>query len=313
MVEILAYAGKLSGHQDWVTSIATTFEQSDLVITSSRDEKCVLWKLTPDDDDSAGYGLALSGHDAAVQEVQISSDCKFAVSASWDCTMRLWDLHTAISVRTFEGHKREVYSVAFSADSRQIVSGGRDKTIKLWSCGAQCKHTIAKSHTGFVSQVAFCSSTNPFIVSCSSDKFVKAWNLHPYSLKLSLLGHTKAVYAITVSPDFTLCASGGKDGSAKLWDLRDGKDRTHLYALDANGTVNALAFSPVDYWLAAATDTSILIWDLENKTVIDELISVAPRKKGVPWCISVAWSKDGNTLFCGATDGNIYLYRITRG
>merc|ERR1711924_359767 len=105
-------------------------------------------------------------------------------------------------------------------------------------------------------------------------------------------------YTISVSPDGSLCASGGKDGTAMLWDVNDGK---HLYSLDAGSTINALSFSPKNYWLVAATDTSIKVWDLENKNVLDELSSKDPPKSGIPWCVSLTWSADGNILFAGST------------
>ena len=92
-----------------------------------------------------------------------------------------------------------------------------------------------------------------------------------------------------------------------LWDVNDGK---HLYSLDAGGNVNSLSFSPRNYWLVAATDTAIKIWDLENKAVLDELTSADPPKSGIPWCVSIQWSSDGNTLFAGSTDGNIYVYEV---
>jgi guanine nucleotide-binding protein subunit beta-2-like 1 protein len=47
-----------------------------------------------------------------------------------------------------------------------------------------------------------------------------------------------------MSPDGSLCASGGKDAKAMLWDLNDGK---HLYTLDHADTINALTFSPNRY------------------------------------------------------------------
>jgi WD40 repeat protein len=59
------------------------------------------------------------------QDVVVSSDGQFALSGSWDGTLRLWDLTTGNSTRTFVGHTSDVLSVAFSADNRQIVSGSR--------------------------------------------------------------------------------------------------------------------------------------------------------------------------------------------
>merc|ERR1712100_1001123 len=213
--------------------------------------------------------------------------------------------------RRFVGHSKDVLSVAFSVDNRQIVSGSRDKTIKLWNTLGECKYTIQEQegHTEWVSCVRFSPApSNPIIVSCGWDKLVKVWNLNNCKLRTNLVGHTGVVYTTTVSPDGSLCASGGKDGTAMLWDVTDGK---HLYSLDAGSTINCLSFSPKNYWLVAATDTSIKVWDLENKNVLDELTSTAPPKNGIPWCVSLTWSSDGNTLFAGSTDGNIYVYEIS--
>ena len=77
-----------------------------------------------------------------MSDVVMSSDGQFALSGSWDSTLRLWDLNTAQTTRRFVGHTKDVLSVAFSADNRQIVSGSRDKTIKLWNTLGVCKYTI---------------------------------------------------------------------------------------------------------------------------------------------------------------------------
>jgi len=101
-----------------------------------------MWRLTRDES-SYGYPQkALRGHGHFVSDVVMSSDGQFALSGSWDSTLRLWDLNTAQTTRRFVGHTKDVLSVAFSADNRQIVSGSRDKTIKLWNTLGVCKYTI---------------------------------------------------------------------------------------------------------------------------------------------------------------------------
>jgi len=309
MADSLQFAGTLIGHRGWVTSIAVTYEQSNLVVSGSRDKKCMIWELTPDGETPGYARKLLSGHSEPVASTVLSSDGQFALSGSWDRTMRLWDLNTGASVRTFQGHAKDVNSVAFSGDNRQIVSGSRDKTIKLWNTLAECKYTITEDmHTDWISCVVFSPSAKmPLIVSAGWDKLVKVWNLSNCKLRTNLVGHTGVVYTTAVSPDGSLCASGGKDGTAMLWDVNDGK---HLYSLDAGGTINALAFSPKNYWLVGATDLSIKVWDLENKNILDELSSTSPPKCGIPWCVSLSWSADGNTLFAGSTDGNIYMYEV---
>lgn len=105
----------------------------------------------------------------------ISSDGAYALSASWDKTLRLWELATGVTTRRFVGHSNDVLSVSFSADNRQIVSGSRDRTIKLWNTLGDCKFTITeKGHTEWVSCVRFSPNPqNPVIVSAGWDKLVK--------------------------------------------------------------------------------------------------------------------------------------------
>merc|ERR550514_2489370 len=308
MSEALQLRGVLKGHSGWVTDIATSFENPNTIISSSRDKSLIIWELTEGED--VGYARkCLTGHNQTVQSVVTSSDGQFALSGSWDKTMRLWDLNVGSSVRTFSGHTSDVFSVAFSQDNRQIVSGSRDKTIRLWNTLAECKYTISEDqHSDWVSTVRFSpSAKQPLIVSAGWDKLVKVWNLNNCKLRTNLAGHTGVLYTVTISPDGSLCASGGKDGTAMLWDVNDGK---HLYSLDAGSTINALTFSPKNYWLCAATDTTIKVWDLENKEVLDELTTANPPKSGIPWCVALTWSADGNTLFAGSTDGNIYVYEV---
>jgi WD40 repeat protein len=105
----------------------------------------------------------------------ISSDGAYALSASWDKSLRLWELATGETTRTFVGHTNDVLSVSFSADNRQIVSGSRDRTIKLWNTLGDCKFTITdKGHADWVSCVRFSPNPqNPVIVSAGWDKLVK--------------------------------------------------------------------------------------------------------------------------------------------
>lgn len=113
----------------------------------------------------------------------ISSDGAYALSASWDKTLRLWELSTGQTTRRFVGHTGDVLSVSFSADNRQIVSGSRDRSIKLWNTLGDCKFTIVdKGHTEWVSCVRFSPNPqNPVIVSAGWDKLVKVSSFEFFS------------------------------------------------------------------------------------------------------------------------------------
>ena len=267
MTEDLVLRGVMIGHRNWVTAIATSTESPNIIVSASRDKTLLQWRLLdePIIDEKeqkivATAERSLHGHSHFVQDVALSMDGNFALSGSWDGTLRLWDLNKGETTRSFIGHSKDVLSVAFSSDNRQIVSGSRDRTIKLWNTLGECKFTMGDKdgHQDWVSCVRFSPRvTDPTVVSCGWDHLVKVWDLNKCRLRVNLVGHTGYLNTVTVSPDGSLCASGGRDGKAMLWDLQDNKQ---LYELNANDTIHCLVFSPNRYWLCAATTNNIIIW-----------------------------------------------------
>ncbi|XP_019446830.1 PREDICTED: F-box-like/WD repeat-containing protein TBL1XR1 isoform X1 [Lupinus angustifolius] len=54
-------------------------------------------------------------------------------SASFDSTVKIWDVELGNSIYSFNGHREPVYSVAFSPDGEYIASGSLDKSVHIWS------------------------------------------------------------------------------------------------------------------------------------------------------------------------------------
>mmetsp|Transcript_28081 Transcript_28081/g.97194 ORF Transcript_28081/g.97194 Transcript_28081/m.97194 type:complete len:328 (-) Transcript_28081:218-1201(-) len=322
--EQLLLCGTLEGHAGWVTALASpsTDTDTELLLSASRDKTIIVWQLEHRAEAAADGSIskisgtpkrALVGHSHFVSDVVISSDGQYALSGSWDGTLRLWDLSSGDCTRQFIGHTKDVLSVAFSPDNRQIVSSSRDRTVKLWNTLGECKFTLSEDgHTDWVSCVRFSpSGSNAAIVSCGWDKLVKVWNGTNCKLRTNLVGHRGYLNTVTVSPDGSLCASGGKDTVAVLWDLNDGK---RLYSLEAGDIIHSLVFSPNRYWLCAATESCIKIWDLESKVVVDELrVDFPPlgKKALVPYCTSLSWSPSGTILYSGYTDNKVRVWEVT--
>jgi WD40 repeat protein len=64
--------------------------------------------------------------------VAITPDGRRAVSASFDNTLRVWDLESGQSLRTLQGHTAHVNAMAITPDGRRAVSASDDKTLRVW-------------------------------------------------------------------------------------------------------------------------------------------------------------------------------------
>jgi WD40 repeat protein len=106
----------------------------------------------------------------------LSPDGRFALSGSFDHTLKLWEVESGHCLRTFEGHTDWVESVCLSADGHYALSGSKDKTLKLWEVASgRCLRTF-EGHTDNVSSVCL-SADGRYALSGCHDKTLKLWAL----------------------------------------------------------------------------------------------------------------------------------------
>ena len=82
------------------------------------------------------------------------------MTASFDATVRLWDVNNGQPLRIFTGHSDGVTSVAFASDGKTILTGSYDKTARLWdakTCGQVRVFTDQASSVTSVPMNASCS------------------------------------------------------------------------------------------------------------------------------------------------------------
>uniref|UniRef100_A0A8B9XL21 F-box-like/WD repeat-containing protein TBL1XR1 n=1 Tax=Bos mutus grunniens TaxID=30521 RepID=A0A8B9XL21_BOSMU len=61
-------------------------------------------------------------------------------SASFDSTVRLWDVERGVCLHTLTKHQEPVYSVAFSPDGKYLASGSFDKCVHIWNTQVNSLH-----------------------------------------------------------------------------------------------------------------------------------------------------------------------------
>ncbi|KAJ0982079.1 hypothetical protein J5N97_010334 [Dioscorea zingiberensis] len=66
-------------------------------------------------------------------------------SASFDSTIKLWDVERGSLLYSLNGHRQPVYSVAFSPNAEYLASGSLDQCVHIWSVK---EGKIVKTYTG---------------------------------------------------------------------------------------------------------------------------------------------------------------------
>jgi WD40 repeat protein len=132
---------------------------------------------------------------------------------------------------------RSLYDAPTDADDlRQYIRAN----LADWSRDMRPLQAILP-HQGSVHAAVF-SPDGKMILTGSSDKMARLWNVATGKLIGTPFPHPGAVYAVAFSPDGKILLTGSADRTARLWDAATGKPLGS--PLPHLGAVNAVAFSP---------------------------------------------------------------------
>ena len=217
------------------------------------------------------------------------------------------------AIRTIRASKGRVECVAFSPDGTLLASGSNDHTVKLWDVQTgELKRTLA-GHDFIVGAVAF-SPDGQTLVSGAWDDTVKLWDVNSGRLKTTIKT-SNGVFAVAVSPDGKLLATGGRsnehpENNLELWEMPTGKPRGLLKG--HTDAVFSLAFSADGSILASgSSDNTVKLWDPQTGTV-KRTVTGQPSGGTVP---RLAFSPHGTLLAIAGLDPNddIQLFDMASG
>ena len=172
----------LSGHSNWVRSVAIHPNNSQLIGSCGDDKTVRLWDAAQ----KRPY-LTLSEHTSAVNSLAFSPDGLLVAAGSADCSVKLWDLRTGRLFQHFGPSvagwwetetSGAVNSVCFHPSGNFLLSGGDDATLKLLDLPEGRVCCTIQGHYGPVQSTAF-SETGEMFCSGGNDQSVAIWVMSP--------------------------------------------------------------------------------------------------------------------------------------
>ena len=231
-------------------------------------------------------------HNGGITAVAFSPDGKTIVTASWDLTVRLWDIATGEQLGPTIRHDGPVRGVSFSPDGRTLATASNDRTARLWDIASGKPIGPAMTHPAIVFAITYSPDGRTLATGCG-DGGVRLWDGSTSRALGQLMRHSSLVWSVAFSPDGKIIASASWDNTARLWDVAT--RRQIGPRLEHTADAFGVAFSP-DGKIVASTgrDRAVRFWDVATGRALGQPIV---HNEAV---FAVAFSPDGQSIVTGS-------------
>ncbi len=209
-------------------------------------------------------------------------------------------------------HQSTVNAVDFSQSGTRMVTVGADDQLVLWNL-ASGEPLIAQD--GNQGREAFFGPNDTHVITITPMGRVDVWAVNvspPRSLDIvtSFQGFEGRVTSVAHSPDRTLLAFGGVDGSVHIWRMPAGEPVAEFTA--HAGTVQALTFAPDGRSLVPVSmDRGVSLWQMPQGTLLHKFTD--PEREGIDILpLNAVFSPDG-TLLAVSTENGVRVWNVPSG
>jgi WD40 repeat protein len=179
----------------------------------------------------------------------------------------------------------------------------KNRAITLANISRVTQIRTLRGHQDSINSVII-SCDRQSIISCSSDKSIKIWNLGTGELVDTFKGHKNSVNSLAISHDDRYIVSGSY-GEIKVWNLSTQK---LIYTLLGHEDwVETIAISHDDQYIVSGSYQEIKVWSLHTGELLQTLTAHQD------WVNALVVSYDDSYLISGSGDQTIKVWDLQTG